>query len=101
MTTDVAVYFRAMCVVLVNEEALGKSWKAVKTMCLNFVQNAFCGRICHLRETTPNAITCHNCPYAYHIYLEGISGIMIMDGGPRSTSKKHKVFYEKAFLEVV
>ena len=42
-----------MCGVLVNEEALSESWKAVKAMRLNFVQNAFCGRIYYLWETTP------------------------------------------------
>ena len=90
-----------MCGVLVNEEALNELWKAVKAMRLNFIQNAFCGRIYYIWKTAPNAITCHNCPCAYRIYLGGIAGIMIMDHGPRSTSKRHKVFWEKAFLEVI
>ena len=90
-----------MCGVLANEEALSELWKAVKAMRLNFIQNAFCGRIYYIWKTAPNAITCHNCPCAYRIYLGGIAGIMIMDGGPRSTSKRHKVFWEKAFLEVI
>ena len=87
--------------VLVNEEALSELSKPVKAMRLSFIQNAFCGRIYYIWKTAPNAITYHNCPCAYRIYLGDIAGIMIMDGGPLSTSKRHKVFWEKAFLEVI
>ena len=90
-----------MCGVLVKVEALSELWKAVKAMRLNFVQNAFCGRMYYLWKTTYNAITCHKCPCAYGIYLGGIAGIMLMDGGPRNISKRHKVFWEKAFREVI
>ena len=101
ITTNVAVCVRVVCGLLVNEEALSELWKAVNAMRLNFFQNAFCGRIFYLWKTTSNAITWHNCPCAYRIYLGGIAGIMIMDGEPRSTSKRHKVFWENAILAVI
>ena len=75
ITTDVAVYFRAMCGALVNEEALSKLWKAMKAMRLNFVQNVIW---CFVGKNYPNKdLSLSKSEKVYtRLYLNKLESIM-------------------------